>query len=313
MVDFYCDLLKQHLVYEFTHGRFNRDIIFEVRSIVPNIDYIVNTVTTAVQKQINTTIEKGYETTRIYTEKSFEIKNCFFNEFYFEVTFKIGDKPTYPGGFAPIESFIYSNKKKGYIFRPYIIIAITSNNFDDFCNKFKFSIAHELTHAYGFYQYCIEHGKPQSKDEILSYGLLKQQSAMNSGLNFKSMIGILHYKLSFKELNAFLGQLRQELINNKDNIKDSQSAFNIIKDTNSYTKVFQDNKQKIEELCSITDETNQQLIIKYTNQVANKKFTTYNQIVKYYQTKWYKWSKLYLTKASKIAYDVFDEYGPIFT
>ena len=41
--------------------------------------------------------------------------------------------------------------------------------------------------------------------------------------------------------------------------------------------------------------------------MMNTHFTTYNQLLKYYNRRWEKWKKNYLIKATKIAYDVFSE------
>lgn len=39
----------------------------------------------------------------------------------------------------------------------------------------------------------------------------------------------------------------------------------------------------------------------------NKKFTTYNQLKKYYLNRWQKWKNKYLSTASKIVHDIYTQ------
>lgn len=302
---FYENLLKSHIILEFVHGKTNKDNLLETRSVVPNIDIIVNNIFQAVSKQMFETISKKTETIQKYTEKEINLNKAFFNEIDLTVTFKFNTKTRYKGNFQPLLSF------KNNFFKPHIQIIVYAFDKEKMYKTFIFTVAHELTHAYNYYQYFRKHGFPESKEDILKAGLVRQQIAINSFGN-EQAIGLLNYKLSKKELNAFLGQLRQELLPYKEKIIDSKSAFFFIKNSESYQKGFCGIEKIIASLINIENIEVQEQIIFFTNMITDRRFTTYNQVKKFYLNRWYKWSKQYLTKASKIAYDVFEENNSLY-
>ena len=311
MKSFFDNELISHIVLEFKHGKISVNNLNEVRHVVPNIDYIVNKFYNIVKKQILDTEENKRNTEAIYTNKEIKIENCFFNNFTLKLNLIYGkNMKNYGGKINPISSF--KKDLNGKIsFEPKIEITIESNDFYDFIKKFGFCLSHELTHAYDYYQYFVKHGFPESINDILKYGKSRHVDAMMGQFNTQRAIGGVFYGLSRKELNANLGQLRQELINNNpEKIIDSKSAFAAVKRTESYQVNFLNLEKNINIIMSINDENKQKEIIKLTNSIGRKKFTTYNQVKKFYYGLWFKYSSSYLTKASKIVHDVFDEYGP---
>ena len=304
--DFYTRLLESHIIQEFIHGVSIKDLMLETRSIVPNIDFIVSNIYKSVSKQLYFTLKNKENTTKAYTEKDINISdNFFFKEIKLTVSFTINNNTHYKGNFDPIKSFKVINGK--YIFIPNIDIFVMGNSFDFFYKTFMFSLSHELTHAYNYFMYYTEHGFPESKEQILKTGLGRQNLAMQGSYQYEQAIGNILYRLSRRELNAHLGQLRQELLQHKDKIIDSKSAIYYVKQSESYNKNFAFLKRNIENICNITNESVQNDIIFFTNMIANKNFSNYKQVKKFFLNKWLKFYKNYITKASKIVYDVFEE------
>ena len=125
----------------------------------------------------------------------------------------------------------------------------------------------------------------------------------NKDIDIASSAGIL-YLLDKIERNAYIGQIRQELIANQDKLTDWQSTFDVVKNSESYKK-FLHLEKNVNAILSITDKKQQLKFIDALNKMMDKSFTTYNQLQKYYWGRWLKWKKGYLNKITKIAYDVY--------
>jgi len=313
MTNFYDKLLLFHLIHEFTYGNVSKKILSETRGIVPNIDNIVKTFVSNIGMQIYSAFnDENYFSnvvTSEYTEKEIPLpKDCFFNQFYLKISIEKNNEVTYHGGMYPIKSFIINKNGDGFVFRPYIVLHIEGESIQTVVNKLSIALSHELTHAYDYYMYFQKNGFPQSVDDIEKSGTKRFTDAMRGNHSIERVIGDIMYRLSQKELNAYLGQLRTELKFVATKIQDAKTAFKAIKETSSYQKTYKFLEDEISYIVNnVEREDYQHLIIKYTNSVANKNFTNYQQVVKYYFNRWYKWSETYLTKASKIAFDVFSE------
>ena len=317
MTNFYDKLLLFHLIHEFTYGNVSKKILSETRGVVPNIDNIVKTFVSNIGMQIYSAFnDENYFSnvvTSEYTEKEIPLpKDCFFNQFYLKISIEKNNKVTYHGGMYPIKSFIINKSGDGFVFRPYIVLHIEGESIQTVVNKLSIALSHELTHAYDYYMYFQKNGFPQSVDDIEKSGTKRFTDAMRGNHSIERVVGSINYRLSQKEMNAFLGQLKIELNNQADKIQDAKSAFDAIKKTDSFYSTYMYLKNEIETLIyDVEDVDMRKEIIKYTNSVAEKKFTNYDQVKKYYFNRWYKWSEKYLTKASKIAFDVFAENSDI--
>lgn len=322
MSDFNDKYLLFSLIHEFSYGKVSEEILSEERSVVPNIDNIVDSfLNGGIIKQVVKVIEydnKNYfgeifntSNTEVYTKKNIVLpSDCFFSDFYLELTVKKSKDTHYNGGLYPLKSFI--KMQKGFVFKPYIKLNMEGNSSNIILEKISIGLSHELTHAYDYYMYFKKNGFPQSVNDFYKAGTQRFNNAKISNNGVERVIGDIMYRLSQKELNAYLGQLRTELKFVATKIQDAKTAFKAIKETSSYQKTYKFLEDEISYIVNnVEREDYQHLIIKYTNSVANKNFTNYQQVVKYYFNRWYKWSETYLTKASKIAFDVFSEFSNI--
>ena len=119
-------------------------------------------------------------------------------------------------------------------------------------------------------------------------------------------IGNTLYLLSRVERNTYIAQTQQELLQRKDELEDSQSIMNVIKSTGSYEHFAWLDKNMGIILSDYLKEPAQEEIINAVNDIMDKNFTNYQQAQKYLSRRWNKWKKEYLTRVSKIAYDIYD-------
>lgn len=294
--------LKNHLLYEFTIN--NYGFLNETRSIVNGIDNTVLMFLNMVSEQIKNTKTKS---TNIYTEKNnFNIKT-FFTQFKLKLTITKGEKK-YSGG-CDINNSIIKNSENKWICIPDIELQVQGKNENEIRNVFGFAIGHELTHLYNMLQYAIknnENGYNNVFDKNKYRNISNTMSNPFFEKNTKIIAQIL-YTLTRIERNAYIAQLRQELLNQEELITDTNSAYEAIKNTESYKRLlFLEKNINIlfsEDLNN--SETTKTNILSTLNKTMNKKFTNFEQVKKYFLRRWLKWKKAYLSRASKIAYDVF--------
>lgn len=297
--------LYNHLLFEFTYYSPNL-FLTETRGYVNGIDETINALLEMVSLQIETTVKTQQEITFTYTQEKLKSSiNTFFTDFKLRLTTQISQRKTYRGEFEPKS---ITEKDKQIICTPDISIKIGAYNVNDLRYVFSFACGHELTHAYNLLQYAKQYGVEAMKNNIKrgqKYGNIRHGMEDFGNTNYKAIANVL-YTLNRMERNAYVAQLRQELLGVKDKINSIQDAFEYIKKSGSYSKFLYIEKN-IEILSTIKDITTQNNLIYATNSIMDRHFTTYNQLVKYFTKRWEKWKKAYLTKITKIAYDVFDE------
>lgn len=308
--------LRNHIIYEFYAGLPNREnILMETRGVVSGLHDVVKAICEELSDQVWETYNTKEEETRVYSGEvsEFGLKS-FFDDFNITLTTIYGNnKSIYRGGLSVSKSF--SDSENGVVCSPVINFYVTDNDPHDMARTIAFSIGHELTHAYNFYQYARKNNLTVRQmmdnfDNIQRYGDI--MAAKNSpGLNNERAVGDILYKLNRMERNAYIAQLKQELESEADYIVDSKSAWNAVLKTESYKK-FKNLEKNFSIMFGpeISDEAKKQ-IIHYTNRSTGKNFKNFDQVKKYYMKYWETWKKKYLTTASKIAYDIYAEHNPI--
>lgn len=308
--------LRNHIIYEFYAGLPNREnILMETRGVVSGLHDVVKAICEELSDQVWETYNTKEEETRVYSGEvsEFGLKS-FFDDFNITLTTIYGNnKSTYRGGLSVSKSF--SDSENGVVCSPVINFYVTDNDPHDMARTIAFSIGHELTHAYNFYQYARKNNLTVRQmmdnfDNIQRYGDI--MAAKNSpGLNNERAVGDILYKLNRMERNAYIAQLKQELESEADYIVDSKSAWNAVLKSESYKK-FKNLEKNFSIMFGpeISDEAKKQ-IIHYTNRSTGKNFKNFDQVKKYYMKYWETWKKKYLTTASKIAYDIYAEHNPI--
>lgn len=308
--------LQNHIIYEFYAGLPNREnILIESRGVVSGLHDIVKAICKEFSDQIWETYSTKEEETRVYSGEVSEFGlESFFEDFSITLTTAYGnDKSRYRGGLSVTKSF--SDSEKGVVCSPVISFYVIDNDPSDMARTIAFVIGHELTHAYNFYQYARKNNLTVRQmmvnfDDTQRYGDI--MATKNSpGLNNERAVGDILYKLNRMERNAYIAQLKQELESNADKITDSNSAWKMVLNSESYKK-FKNLEHNFQILFGpdISNEAEKQIIY-YTNRATGKSFKNYNQVKKFYRGYWETWKKKYLTSASKIAYDVYRDNNPM--
>lgn len=294
--------LKNHLLFEFNY--YNNNVIKETRGVINGIETVVQSMLEMVSKQLHDTFITHKPTYKKYNGLGIK---TFFNEYILTVSAEISHKMSYKGEFHYANSFEQKNDK--IICKPHIDIQISANSENDLRYAFSFAVGHELTHAYNLYQYAKTYGIDNMKQNVSyqqKYRNIRRGMNPYVIINYRA-VALMLYHLNRMERNAYIAQLKQELLSKKDEIKDSETAFDAIKTTESYKKFL--NLENNVNLC-LSDEmttTAQNEITYALNSIMEKKFTNYNQVRNYFSDRWRKWKKAYLIKASKIANDIYQE------
>ena len=299
--------LKNHLICEFLIRKSAPSVLLEARGVVNNIDEVVDAFMEAFQKQITETFTRLTDRVQSYNNSNIlDGIDTFFTNFNIYLTTRKSPKVTYNGVMQP-SSIKRNNDTNLWYCVPDIYLTAGAPNEKKLYQVISFALAHELTHCYNLLQYAIQNNK-QFEDEIFQNIENQRYFDINKGKNStenneKALSYVLYY-LNRMERNAYLAQLRQELLSEKDKMVDDKSIFTLIRNSESYSKL-KEIERNINAVNSINDEETKKQLIVYLNTIMNRKFTTYNQVKKYLNSRWSKWKKNYLIKATKIAYDVY--------
>lgn len=292
--------LEHHVIVEFKRHNTVPVLLKETHGYINDIDDIVEYFKNLVEQQII----RLYSGNKELITKSYDGKiniKTFFKYYKINVTFEKSEKSDYLCGILPKSIFQSSNGNWECI--PEINMTIKAKNSTNAMNIFSFSIGHELTHGYDLLLYAKKTNQDPwySIDRNRYFNISKE---MRLGVGNTQASAYILYRLNRMERNAYIAQLKQELLSMKDNIKDAKSAIEAIKKTNSYNK-FLDIEKNIGIILTIDKKEVQEGLLSDLNNIMNKNFINYNQLVKYYSNRWRKWKQQYLSQASKIAYDIF--------
>lgn len=303
--------LENHLMCEFKLHHASYVIpINETRGIVDGIDKVINCFTNMVLPQIKEVFNINKTTTVIYDETSDEWKfsniKTFFTKFKLTLKIEHGKNNTYNGNTATNS---VKTEGKTFICAPNITLNITATDIIKCGEIFNFCIGHELTHAYNLLQYALKNNTLPNDNIMVKNKYRKINQATNNIIdNNYAITGQILYKLSRIERNAYIAQLRQELIDRKKEIKDYKTLFEVVKTTESYKK-FLNLEANMAVLNGYLSDKSKLQLVSYLNNIMDTEFTNFNQVKKYFNRRWNKWKKSYLSKAAKIAYDVYDQYN----
>lgn len=295
--------LNHHIITEFARNYNYSVVLNEEHGYINNIDEVIEYFKELVSPQIELAFADKPEMVRRTYDDKITVK-AFFEYYKLNITFEPSDKTAYSGGMLP--SSVYVHPIKGeWVCVPDIKLIIKANNAINAMKTFSFCIGHELTHCYDLLEYAKETGQdPWYSIDRNKYFAIQKSRNNSIQQNAKATANIL-YRLNRMERNAYIAQLRQELLDRKDEIKDSASATEAIKNTESYKNFAYLENNIIYGICNVKDKALQKGLIQYLNDNMGTKFTTYNQLKKYYLDRWQKWKNKYLSTASKIAYDIF--------
>lgn len=305
------DIFKQHILFEFLHNSPNKvSLLYEGRSVVPGIDTILERIMMLLDNQIyyvtsnNVTIQnKCVE--RYNDINALRLNNLFFDSINFTVVLINSEESHINGGFAIGGEFVYTGDDTKIPLD--IDFTISAPNESEFRRLLYLGFGHEITHAYNIWQWMIKNKRNFNFNDF---------NKKSRYLSFKShfwdakneeCIKLVMYRMSRTEVNAHIAQLRQELLLKKNEINDTESAMKTIYSTTSYRIWYKFLNKFVHDIQCLTDKSTQDNLIHILNFVGGKNFTTYNQFLKYFKERWFYLQKEYMTKASKIVYDIYSE------
>ena len=298
--------LKHHIITEFARNYSSTAVLKEEHGYINNIDSVIEYFKAIVEPQVELVFsDETYEDSASRTYKDKINIKTFFEYYNLRVTFEYSKTTSsYKGGASPKSVYVHPIKGQ-WACAPDIELTIIAPNTIKAMKNFSFAIGHELTHCYDLLQYA----KETNQDPWYSLNRNRYfdiQKTYTYGIGNEKAAANILYHLNRTERNAYIAQLKQELLDNKEQIKDSKSAFDAIKNTESYKK-FLYLERNINAIMNLTDTQTQQNLIKYLNGIMNKKLTTYNQLKKYYLNRWQKYKNKYLATASKIVHDIYTQ------
>ena len=295
--------LFSHILTEFRKDIFSDDSIFltESHGYYNETENIVNYLLGIINEEL-CQFCKSPEKNKILTINQNKINNCFFEEIYVEISLTKGEGKKYSASDF-IEKMFYHKDGKLQI-RPYIKMRIQTDSFQDFKYVISFVLAHELTHCYNSYIFWKKTKKILNNEYIESIGYPKK-TRTNTSFNQQAIRSVL-YRLHRLERNAYIAQIKQELLQYKDEINDAQSGLNALKKTESYERDFKNIEENILNILSLPfSDSEQNEIMETVNEIAKKNFTTFEQCKKYFWNKWEKWKRKFMQQSSKIIYDIY--------
>ena len=190
-----------------------------------------------------------------------------------------------------------------------IKLDITSN-LKEFDREFSSIFAHELTHAYE--NYCRLKNNNGKDNLILALNrdgyFLNKDYGRTTGSIGADRVKFLKYWLTKSELNAYINNIKQEIeyACNDDDIYSMKDILNIVKTTPTFKNVYFAYKVLVT-LYKETNENIQNDSIEMWNQITkNKIVKNYNQLKKILYNIYYKRYRKFVTKISKLSYDIYN-------
>lgn len=140
-------------------------------------------------------------------------------------------------------------------------------------------------------------------------GYFKNQNWNDNNLTIgENRIRKIKYFLTKPELNTYLSGFREELISKiTPNINNINDVYNLIKTTSSYNKIFKCGVF-VEEILNEKNIKIQEDSLKTWNLISNKKIYKYSQLKKIIKISYNRRYRNFLTKVSRIAYEVYNEF-----
>ena len=293
--------LKNHLFAEFQlHGLSIG--LHESRGAVDGLDYVVDAFYKMIRPQIMATLKDRKERQILYTEDDISNLNTFFNKFKLVLITAYGNTDTDNAAqFCPSSV----TKKNGQIIcEPTLLASLCATNEDEAKYKVMAMIAHELTHAFNQFFY-LKKTEAINDDNVSIKNRYKDiiSAKQRSETTYRALGHVL-YTMSRIERNAYVAELRQELINRQNEFYDAKSLLNTLKNTMTWSRFKSLYRNILILVYEAKDELRPQLLADL-NEIMGLNLTTWNQFQKYLLRRFAKYKKSFSLKIVKIAFDVY--------
>ena len=259
MPEFRYPSLMEHLSVEFGYNimRNKWSALNETRGYVSNLDMYLKIIDRKVYENTSD-LEKGKVYEINLDETDFEdVRNKFFDAITLKIQFGVmcGDQIMSGAGYEPSESGI---SKDGQIHIS-IWVDVSDTSYITAIEKLNVFVGHELIHARQDVA-MMKNGKRISDEKVEGSYENSIRMAASRKIEYVSeketecmrKLGRILYFLTPTEQNAFIGQCFSELVDKKEYIKDSITAYNTITQTKTF-KLFEKVKKMVKELSDVND------------------------------------------------------------
>lgn len=300
--------LRNHLLVEFLRCNISPLSINEERHHIDKIDEIVQYFINVFDKQVYETVEGKTVSTKTYNGQ-IPFKTYFKNyRIDLTIEYREGCKLSYDSGFNSIDSI--KEGENGWYCEFNCRAKIITPSWIETNRALHFVLAHELTHGWNVLQYAIEHNEhPYYGNICRDQNYTSIQIGLRLGKKQEKIMSSVLYRLNRMERNAIIAQVRNELKQKDLHGLSFDELYKLVYETNAYTADFKGIEDRINLINSTKDIETQKKYIRSFNSIMHKNLTTFNQLKRHLNGRWFKWKEAFFTKVSKIAYDVYYENG----
>lgn len=209
----------------------NMDHLYESRGSMSDIEKYVD----VFEKKLRHKTLYGFKSSSFIIKGNpfSKIKDCFFNEVYWEIQYNKKNKNTIKGGYNPKFSVIGDNGKLNTLKGKFIL----GGNWENIEKNLPSIVAHELLHAYENWN-RLKNGAEGLHDLSTRLGYYKanQMNAtakVENDWTVEDITNIIYKCIGF-EVNAFVAQLNQSIKNNRMHPMDSETGMGILNEIPDY-------------------------------------------------------------------------------
>jgi len=311
----YPSLLK-HLSVEFGYNimRNKWSALNETRGYVSNLDMYLKIIDRKVY-ETTTDLKNGIVYEINLNETDFEdVPNKFFDTITMKIQFGVmcGEKIMSGAGYEPSESGISKDGKVHVS----IWVDVSDTSYITAIEKLNVFVGHELIHARQDVA-MLKRGKSISDEKVEGSYADSVRMASSRKMEYVSeketecirKLGRILYFLTPTEQNAFIGQCFSELVDKKEDIKDSITAYNTITKTKTF-KLFEKVKKMLEELSEVKDgEIMYNLLVSYCENngidISKNPKLTYSWMISNLQKRTSNAFEHFFKRVSKMACDAY--------
>ena len=274
--------LLDHLYVDFGYNimRGSWCILSETRSRISNLDKYIKVVNNKVYDTVQN-VENGKVYSITLDEKDFdEISDKFFDTITLNIKigvmcYGLNNLSSYNNS----ESGITKDGKKHVS----IDINVSRGSYIDSIEQLDIVLGHELIHARndiamrqkGKFAGCEKGNGNYNVIVDMMTGKGHFNILNGEEKDYVKKLGRILYFLNGTEQKAFLGQCYSELLSKKDNIKDSETAFKAIKETDTWKK-FLNIEEKIKEITNVTKPSVRDEVLRAYCIAFGKNYDDYN-------------------------------------
>jgi uncharacterized protein (UPF0305 family) len=291
------DDLIGHLELEFKYGTEpNTDYFLnESHGYVSNLYEILSEIDIALCNKVDFS-KSGMQQTTI-TEKDFNrstLEKMFFDKVSIILIIEIAYRKTSEIGGLDVDSIETRNGNVSFD----IYARITGYGREDILNSVNRTVGHELLHAYTE----ISRRNAGVKFNREKYRQVTK-SATNSTTALKKNLATILYYIDPDERKAYIGQCMAELMDKKNEIKNSETAERVIRETDTWKK-FEQTCKAYESFYYLTPSEKNNMV-NYFNEITALSIKTFQKVMSVLHKGLTRFNEEFEKQIPKMAYDAY--------